>query len=136
MGPQTGTGQAHGLPGFSDPGLLAALEAASPADLDALDVGVIVMDRAGVVLEYNHDESERSALPRSEVVGRNFFVVVGPCTNNLLVAGRFRRAASEQLDLDEEIDYVFTFRLRPVPVRLRMLAGRQASRQFLIVRTR
>ena len=85
------------------------------------------MDRAGVVLEYNHDESERSALPRSEVVGRNFFVVVGRCTNNLLVAGRFRRAASEQLDLDEEIDYVFTFRLRPVPVRLRMLAGREAE---------
>ena len=30
MGPQTSTGQAHGLPGFSDAGLLAALEAASP----------------------------------------------------------------------------------------------------------
>ncbi len=136
MGPQTGTGQAPGPPGFSDPGLLGSLEAASPADLDALDVGVVVMDRSGVVLEYNRNESERSALPRSEVVGRNFFVVVGPCTNNLLVAGRFRRAASEHLALDEEIDYVFTFRLRPVSVRLRVLAGRGATRQFLVVRTR
>jgi photoactive yellow protein len=67
-----------------------------------------------------------------EVVGRNFFVEVGPCTNNYLIAQRFH----DSEELDEQLDYVFTYRMSPTPVRLRLMARRGSSRQYLAVRLR
>lgn len=117
---------------FDHAELLGDLESATPGALDELDFGVIVMDRTGSVVGYNRFESELSGLSPDRVIGRNFFEAVGPCTNNFMVAQRFADAAA----LDETIDYVFTYRMQPTPVRLRMLAGAGSDRQFLVVATR
>jgi hypothetical protein len=63
------------------------------------------------------------------VTGRNFFVDIGPCTNNYLVARRYADGG----ELDEQLDYVFTFRMAPIPVRLRLLAREGSPRQYLAV---
>lgn len=118
---------------FGDAGLLDALESLDGLDdIDGLAFGLIVMDRQARVLGYNAAESRFSGLPREAVLGRNFFVDVGPCTNNYLIAQRY---ADEQ-DLDEQLDYVFTFRMAPAPVRLRLLARSGSPRQYLAVRPR
>jgi photoactive yellow protein len=117
---------------FGDPALLGALESVSPGGIDDLGFGLIVMDRDGRVTGYNRAESELSGLPVSEVTGRNFFIEVGPCTNNYLIAQRYQ----DSEDLDEQLDYVFTYRMAPTPVRLRLLARRGSSRQYLAVRLR
>ena len=117
---------------FDDAGLLDALESVSLDDIDSIGFGLIVMDRDARVLGYNASESRLSGLPPDSVVGRNFFVVVAPCTNNYLVAQRY---ADEQ-ELDEKLDYVFTFRMAPTPVRLRLLARRGSPRQYLAVQPR
>jgi photoactive yellow protein len=117
---------------FGDPGLLSALESVSPGGIDDLGFGLIVMDRDGRVTGYNRAESGLSGLPVSEVTGRNFFIEVGPCTNNHLIAQRYQ----DSKDLDEQLDYVFTYRMAPTPVRLRLLARRGSSRQYLAVRLR
>jgi photoactive yellow protein len=117
---------------LEDAGLLDALEAASLTDIDALGFGLIVMDRAATVLGYNTFESRLSGLPPEQVLGRNFFVDIGPCTNNYLVAERYRDGE----DLDEGLDYVFTYRMAPTPVRLRLLARGGSPRQYLAVRPR
>ncbi|MDQ2811168.1 MAG: hypothetical protein M3Z75_04620 [Actinomycetota bacterium] len=121
---------------FDDASLLDALDAVSLAGAEdlgtGLDFGLIVMDRAATVLGYNAFESRLSGLPPEQVLGRNFFVDVGPCTNNYLIAERYR--ADE--DLDEQLDYVFTYRMAPTPVRLRLLARRGSARQYLAVRPR
>jgi photoactive yellow protein len=88
------------------------------------------MNRGGMVLGYNTFESLRSGIARDRVVGRNFFVDIGPCTNNDLVAGRYLPAEP----LDEQMDYVFTLRMAPTPVTLRLLAHRGSPRQYLAVR--
>jgi photoactive yellow protein len=119
-------------PAFADGDLLDALEAASLQLVEGLDFGLIVMDRSGEVIAYNAHESRRAGLDRHRVLGRNFFVDVGPCTNNFLVAQRFH----DSDDLDEELDYVFTFRMAPTPVRLRLLARAGSARQYLAVRGR
>src|ERR1700753_1847325 len=117
---------------FGDPGLLDALES-GPADrIDELGFGLIVMDRDGGVTGYNQAESQLAGLPVDEVVGRNFFVEVGPCTNNYLIAQRFH----DSEELDEQLDYVFTYRMSPTPVRLRLLARRGSARQYLAVALR
>jgi photoactive yellow protein len=88
-----------------------------------------VMDRDGRVIGYNRAESELSGLPADGVIGRNFFVEIGPCTNNYLIAQRYQ----DSEDLDEQLDYVFTYRMAPTPVRLRLLARRGSPRQYLAV---
>lgn len=117
---------------FSDAGLLDALESVSLDDIDDLPFGLIVMDRAARVLGYNAAESRLSGLSPQGVLGRNFFVDVGPCTNNYLVAQRY----ADQPDLDEQLDYVFTFKMAPTPVRLRLLARAGSPRQYLAVQPR
>jgi photoactive yellow protein len=122
---------------FGDPGLLDALESGPADHIDDLDFGLIVMGRDGGVTGYNQAESKLSGLPVDEVVGRNFFVEVGPCTNNYLIAQRFHDAAAGAGgDLDEELDYVFTYRMAPTPVRLRLMARSGSARQYLAVQLR
>lgn len=116
-------------PGFHAPGLRALLDELAPDELDELAFGLIVMDRHDIVVHYNTFESARAGISPDRVLGRNFFVDVGPCTNNYLVAERYH----EEPDLDEELDYVFTFRMRPTPVRLRLLAGARSPRRYLAV---
>ena len=121
---------------FADPGLLDALES-SPLDrIDGFGFGLVVMDREGGVVGYNQAESALSGLPADGVIGRNFFVDIGPCTNNYLIAQRYQDSASQQEELDEQLDYVFTYRMAPTPVRLRLLARPGSSRQYLVVQLR
>jgi photoactive yellow protein len=121
-----GTGQ------FADPGLLDALESAPLDGIEDFDFGLIVMDRDGRVLGYNQAESKLSGLPAGEVAGRNFFVEIGPCTNNYLIAQRYQ----DSEELDEQLDYVFTYRMAPTPVRLRLLGRQGSPRQYLAVQLR
>ena len=116
---------------FDSPDLLARV-AGRDVEIDAVPFGVVAMDRSGVVTGYNLAESELSGLDPAAVIGRHFFEQVGPCTNNYLVAQRF----SDSDELDETIDYVFTFKMAPTPVRLRMLAAAGADRQYLLVQRR
>jgi photoactive yellow protein len=117
---------------FDDPDLLGALESVPLPGIDALAFGLVVMDRDGIVLGYNQRESRLSGLPAAAVAGRNFFTDVGPCTNNYLVAQRY----ADSDELDEPLDYVFTFRMAPTPVRLRLLARKGSPRQYLAVQPR
>jgi photoactive yellow protein len=112
-----------------DPDLAKALDELAAAALDRLEFGVVRMDRAGRVIAYNTAEAELSGLAAAGVVGQDFFVQVAPCTNNYLVAQRFR----DEDELDESIDYVFTFRMFPTPVRLRMLKRPDSPHQYLAV---
>jgi photoactive yellow protein len=117
---------------FSDGALLDRLEALDGPLFDELDFGLIVMDRSGLVVWYNDYESRRAGIAQEKVVGKNFFESVGPCTNNYLIAQRY----TDDPDLDQELDFVFTLRMAPTPVRLRMLAKSGSSRQYLAVRNR
>lgn len=109
--------------------LLDRIENMTASDLDHVDFGVIGFDPDEHVSVYNRYESEVSGLDPERVIGRNLFVEVAPCTNNYLVAERFRSESS----LDEELDYVFTLRMKPTPVHLRLLAEPSARLRYMIV---
>ena len=112
----------------ADPSKVSAfLGSASAAELDALDFGVIGFDGDGVVRRYNAHESQMAGLSLDRVVGHPFFTVVAPCMNNFMVAQRFEDIAHAGGSLDDTIDYVLTLRMRPVKVKLRLLAAADAS---------
>lgn len=113
---------------FDDPAMAEMLEATDEAGLDALLFGVVGLDGDGVVERYNAFEERCSGLPRGRVVGRHFFFDVAPCMNNYLVAERLEEAA-----VDVTLPYVLTFRMRPTPVRLRLIRAGAGRRRWVLV---
>lgn len=118
---------------FDDAQLASALVQATSSELDALEFGVIGFDAEGVVRAYNAFESKVAGLSVDRVKGHSLFTVVAPCMNNYLVAQRFDDAAANGSALDATIDYVLTLRMRPVKVKLRLLAEPGAAMRFVLI---
>ncbi len=123
---------------FHDADLLDRLSSADAATLDALDFGVIGfgLDAEAVVQRYNRTESLGSGLALSDVMGRPLFGEVAQCMNNYLVAQRFEDALADGTVLDAQLPYVFTLRMRPTPVVLRLLAAPGRALRFVLVQRR
>ena len=115
---------------FDSPSLLRLLLEADDQALDTLPFGVVGMDLNGTVRRYNRFESDLSGMRPETVIGRHFFTEVAPCTNNFMVAGRY----DGEETLDEALDYVFTYRMAPTKVRLRLLKDTALGCQYLCVR--
>ena len=121
------------LPGFTQPDIAAHLEDMSAEELDQLPFGVIGFDDATDVRAYNASESRAAGLRPDSVLARPLFKVVAPCMNNFMVAQRFEDAEASSTELDAVIDYVLTLRMRPVKVRLRLLAVPGARLRYVLV---
>ena len=119
--------------GFADQHVNTRLDRMSDPEMDTLDFGVIGFDSAGVVRRYNRFESSAAGLSLDRVVGNALFTVVAPCMNNFMVAQRFEDAAETGTALDNTLDYVLTLRMRPVKVRLRLLATPGAAMRYVLV---
>jgi photoactive yellow protein len=90
---------------------------------------VVCMDPAGIVRRYNRVESQMAGLSRDKVLGETFFLTTGVCMNNYLVAQRFE----DEPVLDVTLDYVLTFRMRPTPVKLRLLKHLDGRFRYVLI---
>jgi photoactive yellow protein len=118
---------------FSAPGLHGRLTQLNAGELDQLDFGVIGFGADTNVCQYNRTESEAAGLSPSRVLGQQIFAHVAPCLNNFMVAQRFEDAQDEAGTLDDTIDYVLTLRMRPVKVKLRLLAAPGSDKRYVLV---
>ena len=94
---------------------LETIKHMSPRDLDGLPFGVIKLDRDGVVVAYNESEARLARRRPEEVIGKNFFTEVAPCTNVKEFAERFREGVARG-SVRRTFPFVFTFPSRPVNV--------------------
>ena len=111
---------------FDDADLAGSLATLDDDALDNVPFGVVRLDADDHVLSYNRWEATLSGLDPARVRGQHFFTQVAPCTNNFMVAERYK-----ETEVDEVVDYVFTFRMQPTKVRLRLIVT--ASDRFLCV---
>jgi photoactive yellow protein len=118
---------------FASPNLGQHLDALDARQLDELDFGVIGFDADTLVRRYNAFESRAAGLSPERVLAQPLFTNVAPCMNNYLVAQRFEDAADAGQALDLTIDYVLTFRMRPVKVALRLLASPGGATRYVLV---
>lgn len=81
-------------------------------ELDALPHGAIQLDTTGKVLSFNQYESTLANKKKEDVIGRNFFTEVAPCTNVQEFHGRFVRGVAEK-KLHEKFRYHFAFKQNP-----------------------
>jgi len=105
------------------------LEALGAEGRDRLSFGVIGFDRETIVDAYNSTESRLAGLDPSRVLGLPLFATVAQCMNNFMVAQRFE----EEPELDATLPYVLTLRMRPTPVRMRLLATQETVRRYILI---
>ena len=108
---------------------LADLDRLDPATRNALPFGVVGLSAAGIVEVYNETESRLAGLSQESVIGAHYFSTTAQCMNNFMVAQRFE----DEPTLDLIIDYVLTLRMRPTPVRLRLLKGHGSSLDYILI---
>ena len=125
-------------PTFDTRGLADILDASSQEQIDTFDFGVIGFDSDANanVQRYNAFESQAAGLSPQRVLGEPMFLNVAPCLNNFLVAQRFEDALEDGSELDDTIDYVLTLRMRPVKVKLRLLASAASGTRYVLVQRR
>ncbi|WP_323141258.1 phosphonate transporter [Massilia phyllosphaerae] len=121
---------------FTTPALLDQLAQLNADQLDELDFGVIGFDAETNVCRYNRTESEAAGLTGPRVLGQPLFTNVAPCLNNFLVGQRFEDAEDGNTALDDTIDYVLTLRMRPIKVKLRLLAEPGGAVRYVLVQRR
>ncbi|RMG74912.1 MAG: PAS domain-containing protein [Bacteroidetes bacterium] len=116
---------------FSEQDAFRVLDDAPEVVLDQADFGIIKMTRKGEVMHYNPYESALAGIAPQDALGKNFFTQIAPCTNNFMVAARFMQ---EEEPVDETIPYVFTYKMTPTKVTLRLLAPRGEDHVYLLVK--
>jgi photoactive yellow protein len=96
-------------------------------DLDALPFGVIVVDRAGNILEYNAYERELANMGDRKMIGLNFFHDVAPCTAIAEFEGRFEAFLDSEQTSIEPFEFVFPFPRGAQRVRVIFVRSSNAS---------
>jgi len=97
------------------PEIFQTIDSMSPKELDALPQGVIQLNSEGIVLQYNSYEANLAGLTRENVVGKNFFKQVAPCTDVKEFYGRFRQGVQAR-KLHCKFRYHFSFKHKPIDV--------------------
>jgi photoactive yellow protein len=95
--------------------------------LDALPFGAIQLDEHGQVMLYNRTEEQLAGRSRHDVIGRNFFTDIAPCTRVRSFYGAFQRGL-ERSELNEVFDFSFHFVSGTREVRIRMIYAASPKR--------
>ncbi len=96
-------------PATFDPFDLEKAKRLTGGDLDALPFGVIVVDRSGIILEYNAYERQLANMGTKRMIGLNFFHDVAPCTAIAEFEGRFTTFLDSLDTSIEPFEFVFPF---------------------------
>ncbi|HEV7768313.1 MAG TPA: PAS domain-containing protein [Thermoanaerobaculia bacterium] len=105
----------------------------SEADLDGLPFGAIRLGPDGSVLSYNATEATSASRRREDVIGRNFFSDIAPCTDVQEFAGRFHEGIAKQR-LHASFPYRFDFKMRPRHVIVTLFYSSQTSSGWVFIR--
>ena len=100
--------------------IISEVGSLSAEELDRLPFGAIQLDAHGTVLAYNKTEERISGRTAGDVVGKNFFSDVAPCTRVKRFFGAFESGVGRK-NLNEVFDFTFRFPTGSREVRIRMI---------------
>lgn len=102
-------------------------------ELDKLPFGAIRLDKTGTILAFNQAEVELSGRRKENVLGKNFFTEVAPCTNVQEFAGRFREGVAAGR-LHTVFPYVFDYKMDPRNVWVTLFYSNETDTAWVFVR--
>jgi photoactive yellow protein len=100
---------------------------------ESLTFGAIQLSPTGVILSYNTTESQITGRKPGEVVGRNFFDEVAPCTRT----PEFREAFLMGVrtgKLDRRFRYTFDYKMNPTPVEVHLKRAVDGESYWIFVK--
>lgn len=103
------------------------------SDLDALPFGLIEVDSAGLVLRYNSAEQALSGKSSNDVVGKNFFTEIAPCTAIESFRGRLSSFLASDAE-PESFQFAFPFPTGTVKVSIAFVNSGRGSAFVLVKR--
>ena len=111
---------------------LKTIDSVNEGELDSLPFGVIQLDAHGVVLRYNACEARLSGLKKQNVVGKNFFKQVAPCTDMQEFHGRFSKGVADG-ELHCTFRYHFAFKKNPCDVTVTLFYNDRDQTAWVLV---
>ena len=105
----------------------------SQAEIDQLAFGAVQLDASGKVLTYNATEAGITGRAPQDVIGKNFFRDVAPCTNSYAFRGVFDSGVKSG-DLNTMFEYVFDYKMAPTKVKIHMKKAIVADTYWIFVK--
>lgn len=118
----------------NDPSL-ASLRHIDWSNLELLPFGIIIVDESGTVLYYNAREEQIADRRRADVLGKNFFRDVAPCTQVAQFYGEFTEIMSGRRP-SAEFRFTFPFEARSRDVEIAMTPFQSDDRRLCLVTVR
>lgn len=105
----------------------------SAIEIDQLAFGAVQLDRDGTILAYNSMEASITGRVASDVIGKNFFRDVAPCTNVPAFKGVFDRGVAAD-DLNTMFEFVFDYKMTPTRVKIHMKKALRGDTYWVFVK--
>ena len=105
----------------------------SDRDLNNLNFGAIQVDGNGVIMQYNAAEGDITGRDPKEMVGKNFFKDVAPCTDSPEFKGKFD-AGVKSGDLDAVFEYTFDYKMEATKVKVQMKKAMTGDSYWIFVK--
>jgi len=102
-------------------------------DLDKLAFGAVQLDSDGNVVAYNAAEGEITGRDPKEVIGKNFFTEVAPCTNQKGFRDRFDQGVAAG-SLNSLFEWTFDYNMTPTKVQVHMKKAASGDRYWVFVK--
>lgn len=117
---------------FDETEVLSMISLGEYEAIGRVTFGVVHLDEGGAIVGYSRQESELSGLRPQDVIGRNFFDEVAPCTNKADFKGLFAGVLSGAREF-AVVDYTFPFRPTPIPVQVIMTHSHLLPKRYLLM---
>jgi photoactive yellow protein len=118
---------------FEPDDLQNALANISDDEVNGLVFGAVELDAKGTILRYNQAESELTGRKPEDVIGKNFFEEVAPCTRSDEFSGRFFEGVQTG-EFDATFEYVFDHEMEPTKVRIIMIKSIERESYWLLIK--
>lgn len=101
--------------------------------LDDLAFGAVQVDAEGKILSYNLAEGDITGRKPEEVVGKNFFKEVAPCTQSENFYEKFKQGVAEG-NLNALFEYTFDYKMTPTKVKVHMKKALSGDTYWIFVK--
>lgn len=104
---------------FDQDNIENALANMSDTEIDNLAFGAVQLDTAGKIIQYNAAESDITGRNKDDVIGKDFFTDVAPCTKTPEFYGEFQNIVKGDKD-SVLFTYTFDYEMAPTKVNVHL----------------
>jgi photoactive yellow protein len=89
----------------------------SESQIDQLAFGAVEIDRNGTILKFNTTEASITGRRKEDMIAKNFFNDVAPCTKTDQFYGKFKEGVAKG-DLNVMFEYTIDYNMAPTKVKV------------------